>query len=270
MNAGARSGLWVLGWLAAMAAEAGCSRPIHVPMAPIGLSVSFEDTRAQGIYPTMLREVAASAQCQFDIHKVPRARLQSLFDAGQADLLIPASTTPARDAVGEFVPLIQVRASLLTLDADAPVPRSLAELLAQPDYKLVVVRGFSFGPAYDSTIATLRQRQRLVEEADPNGVARALRQGLAQATVMTASILVGTLVIEPELMPLLKRLRIEPLEELGWHASGLYLSRRGLSEADRRTLRQAFSQVARSGRIWQLFNELHPPGSLGVSIRPLP
>ncbi len=270
MNARVRSGLWLLGWLVAMTAEAGCSRPLNVPMAPIGLSVSFEDGRAQGIYPTLLREVAASAPCQFNIHKVPRARLQTMFDAGQADILMPASSNPARDAVGEFVPLIQVRASLLTLDADTPVPRSLAELLAQPDYKLVVVRGFSFGPAYDGAIATLRQRQRLVEEADPTGVARALRQGLAQASVMTASILVGTLVNEPELTPLLKRLRVEPLEELGWHASGLYLSRRGLVEADRRLLRQAFGQMARNGRVWQLFNEAHPAGSLGVSIRPLP
>lgn len=78
---------------------------------------------------------------------------------------------------------------------------------------------------------------------------------------MTASILVGTLVIEPELVPLLKRVRVEPLEELGWSVSGLYLSRRSLPEADRRTLRQAFAQVARSGRTWQLFTELHPPGS---------
>ena len=268
MNAKTRSGLWVLGWLVAVQAQASCTRPINVPMAPIGLSVSFEDGRAQGIYPTLLREVAASAQCQLDIHRVPRARLQTMFDAGQADMLIPASATPARDAMAEFVPLIQVRVSLLTLD-EGPVPRSLAELLAQPDYRLAVVRGFSFGAAYDSTIATLRQRQRLIEETDPVGVARALRQGLAQASVMAASILVGTMVIEPELTPLLKRLRVEPLEELGWSASGLYLSRRSLSEADRRTLRQAFSQVARSGRIWQLFNELHPPGSLGVSIRPL-
>jgi polar amino acid transport system substrate-binding protein len=269
MNAGLRSGLLLWSWLAAAAAQADCTRPINVPLASIGLSVSFEDGQAQGIYPTVLREVAASSRCQLEMHKVPRARLQSLFDAGQADMLIPASATPARDAVGEFVPLIQVRASLLTLNADAPVPRSLAELLAQPDYKLAVVRGFSFGAAYDSAIATLRQRQRLIEEADASGVARALRQGLAQATVMTASILVGTLVIEQDLTPLLKRLRIEPLEELGWHASGLYLSRRSLGEADRRTLRQSLSQAARSGRIWQLFNELHPPGSLGVSIRPL-
>jgi len=270
MNAKARSGWLICGWLVATAAHAGCSRPINVPMAPIGLSVSFDDGQAQGIYPTLLREVGASSQCKLDVQKVPRARQQSMFEGGQADMLVPASATPARDAVAEFVPLIQVRASLLTLDAETPVPRSLAELLALPNYKLAVVRGFSFGPAYDSAIAALRQRQRLVEEAEPSGVARALRQGLAQATVMTASILVGTLVLESEHAALLKRLRVEPLEELGWGTSGLYLSRRSLGEEDRRLLRQALSQAARGGRVWQLFNDLHPPGSLGNSIRPLP
>lgn len=269
MSALGRSGVWMLGLLAAAAAQAACTRVIDVPMASIGFSVRFEQGRAQGIYPTLLRELAAGTQCQLAMPQVPRARQQSMFDAGQADVLIPASATPARDANAEFVPLIQVRASLLTLDGEAAVPRSLAELLALPDYKLVVVRGFSFGAAYDAAIATLRQRQRLVEEADAAGVARALRLGLAPATVMTASILVGTLAMEPDLSPLLKRLRVEPLEELGWQASGLYLSRR-LGEPDRRLLRQAFGQAARTGRVWQLFNEHHPPGSLGSSIRPLP
>ena len=41
--------------------------------------------------------------------------------------------------LAEFVPLIQVRVSLLTLE-DGAVPRSLAELLARPDFKLAVVR----------------------------------------------------------------------------------------------------------------------------------
>ena len=87
MNAGARSGWWLLGWLLSTAAHAGCSRPINAPMAPIGLSVSFDEGRALGIYPTLLRELAATTQCQFEMHKVPRARLQSMFDAGQADLV---------------------------------------------------------------------------------------------------------------------------------------------------------------------------------------
>lgn len=263
---------WIVplaGLLLAASVQATCTRPIEVPMAPIGLSVGFDGERAAGIYPTLLRELASSARCEFVVRKVPRARLLRMFETGQADLLMPASASPARDADGEFVPLIQVRASLLTLAGDRPPPRSLAELLALPDYKLAVVRGFSFGSAYDNAISVMRSQKRLVEEADAAGVARALRMGMAHATVMTASIFIGTLVGEPELSPLVKQLKVEPLEELTWSESGIYLSRHSLREPDRRTLRAAFTQSARSGRVWQLFNDIHPPGSLGESIRPL-
>lgn len=270
MSAKVRSGGWAWALLAATTVHAGCSRPIQVPMSPVGLSVTFDGQRSGGNYPALLRELGPTIGCDFQIQRVPRARLQKMFASGEADLLMPASMSPSRDALGEFVPLIQVRAGLLTLSRDQPPPRSLAELIARPDYKVAVVRGFSFGASYDEAMATLRARQRLVEEADPAGVARALRLGLAQGSVMTASIFVGTLVQEPELAPLMKRLRVDPLAELGWSESGIYLSRSSLDDADRRTLRTAFTQAARSGRVWQLFNDAYPPGSLTGSIRPLP
>lgn len=256
--------------LAAGPAAARCSRPIDVPMAPIGLSVSFEGDRASGLYPALLREVAASSGCEFQIRQVPRARLQRMFDTGLADLLLPASASPAREPEGEFVPLIQVRTSLITHGRSGAVPRSMAELVAQRDFKLAVVRGFSFGSAYDEAVAALRAQKRLIEEVDVRGVARALRLGLAQGTVMTASIYVGTLVTETELTPLLKQTRTHALDELGWSDSGLYLSRRALGEADRRVLRQAFDQAAKAGRVWQLFTDGYPAGTLAGSIRPLP
>ena len=237
-------------------------------MAPVGLSVSFDGERSSGIYPTLLNELGAAIGCEFRIHRMPRARVQKMFESGQADVLVPASASPARDANGEFVPLVQVRASLITLSADK-VPRSLAELLALRHYKLAVVRGFTFGAAYDQAIATLRTQRRLVEEPDAAGVARALRQGLAQASVMTANIFIGTLTKEADFAPLIKQVRVEALEELGWSESGLYLSSHSLTDADRRTLRTALAQSARSGRVWQLFNDSYPPGSLTGSIRPL-
>jgi len=270
MNAKLRSGLWAALTLATAAtAEAACSRALEVPMAPIGLSVNFEGERGTGIYPTLLREVGATAGCEFQVQRVPRARLQKMFETGQADLLLPASAAPSRDQDGEFVPLIQVRASLLMLASERPAPRSLADLLAQPEFKLAVVRGFTYGTAYDGAVAALRSQKRLIEEPDASGVARALRRGLAHGSIMTASIFIGTLVKEADLAPLVKQVRMEALEELGWSESGVYLSRHSLGEADRRVLRQAFAQTAKSGRVWQLFNDSYPPGSLNGSIRPL-
>lgn len=239
-------------------------------MAPMGLSAAFDGERAHGLYPALIRELTAATDCQFRIHRVPRARLQKLFESGQADVLAPAAHAASRDAHGEFIPLVQVRASLLTTKSDQPPPRSLAELLARRGDKVAVVRGFTYGPAYDHALATLRTQQRLIEEPDPAGVARAMRQGLAQATVITAHILFGTLSQEADLAPLAKQLRVEPLLELGWVESGVYLSRHTLADADRRMLGAALRQAARAGRIWQLFNDTYPAGSLNGSVRPLP
>jgi polar amino acid transport system substrate-binding protein len=269
MNATVRSGGWAWGLLTAATAHAGCSRPIEVPMAPVGLSVTFDGERAGGLYPTLMRELGKAIDCQFQFQRVPRARLQKMFESGQADVMLPAAQAPSRDAHGEFVPIVQVRVSLVTLTRELPPPRSLAELLSKRSYKVAVVRGFTFGPAYDQALATLHAQHRLVEEPDSAGVARALRQGLAQVTIMTAHIFLGTLKQEPDLQPLVGQVLVEPLAELGWAESGLYLSRQ-LSDADRHTLRTAVRQAVRSGRVWQMLTDTYPAGSLNSSVRPLP
>lgn len=270
MNATKRSGWLALMLLTSPSAHAGCTRPLDAPMAPAGLSVMFDGERAGGLYPTLLRELGVTLDCEFLISRMPRARVQKLFESGQADLLTPASASPSRDADGEFVPLIQVRASLVTLSRVKQVPRSLAALLAQRNFKLAVVRGFTFGPAYDRALATLRAQHRLIEEPDPAGVGRALRQGLAEGAIMSANILLGTLAHEPDLAPLVPQARVQALDELRWADSGLYLSRHTLSEDERRMLRAALMQAARSGRVWRLFNDIYPPDSLTGSVRALP
>lgn len=271
MKALVRSGGWAGALLiAATAAHAGCSRPIDVPMSPMGPTIAFDGERASGLYPMLIRELGAATGCQFHIHRVPRARLQKMFESGQADLLAPAAHAVSRDGLGEFVPLVQVRASALTITRDRPPLQSLAELLARRTEKVAVVRGLSYGPAYDHALATLRAQQRLIEEPDPAGVARTLRQGLAQTTVMTAHLFFGTLGQEADLAPLARQLRVEPLAELGWTESGVYLSLNRLGEPDRRLLAGALRQSARSGRVWQLFGSHYPAGSLDGSVRPLP
>jgi polar amino acid transport system substrate-binding protein len=253
-----------------LAAVAACSRVIDVPLAPVGLSVAFDGMRAVGVYPDLLKELAASGGCRFNAYPVPRARLQKMFEGGQADLLLPATAVSTREAFGDFVPLLQVRPALMSIGRDAALPRSLAELLATPGLRLVVVRGFSFGEAYDGLLAQLRAQQRVVEETDAAGVAKALRMGLGEVSVMAPSIMIGALVQSPSTAAWLKELRLGFVEELGWNEIGVYLSRQSLAEADRQQLRQAFAHAGRTRRAYQLFIERHPPGSLGDSVRPLP
>ena len=66
------------------------------------------------------------------------------------------------------------------------------------DIKVALVRGYDYGPAYQEMVAELTRQGRLQLESDPMGVARLLKNGVVQATVMAPTILVGTLSAEDE------------------------------------------------------------------------
>jgi polar amino acid transport system substrate-binding protein len=61
---------------------------------------------------------------------------------------------------------------------------------------------------------------------------------------------------------------MEPVDELPWGDSGVYISRSSVSEADRLALTAALERAARSGQVWRAFQRFYPPGSLNESIRP--
>ncbi|MEO3690258.1 hypothetical protein ABDJ85_02200 [Roseateles sp. DJS-2-20] len=251
-------------------AGAACSRPISVPMAPTGLSVYFQGDQALGIYPSLLRDLSARLPCDFRMRQVPRARQQMLFESGQLDLFIPASEVPARAEFGEFIPLVQARIALVTLGEGRALPGSVPELLAAADLRVAVVRSYSYGPAYEALITTLRERRRLVEEADPASVARALQMGLAQVSLIHPLTLMGVMVTEPALAPLLRDVHTSNLPEFGWTTSGAYLSTRSLGEADRRLLKQALVEAARNQAVWRLVTQIAAVSPQHSGMRPLP
>lgn len=239
--------------------QASCSRAMQVSVAAIGLSVTHGEEGFGGVYPEILRSVQG---CNFVLSAVPRARQQALFESGRADLLVPASRSPQRDEWGHFVPLIQARAVLISLQGERAPLKSLREL------RVALVRGFDYGEAYQDLLRDLRAQDRLVLEADVLGVVRLLAAGMADLTVMAPSILIGAVTVDKRSSTLLERLRVEPVEELPWTDSGVYISRASVSEADRLALTMALERVARSGQVWRAFQRHYPPGSLTESIRP--
>lgn len=260
---------WSLaGVLAALAwgpAAAQCSRALQVPVAPLGLSVTVSDDGIGGVYPEILRGMAG---CEVVFTVVPRARQEAMFEAGRSDLLVPASKTPRRDEWGHFVPLIQARATLVSLAGERAPLRSLQELRERRELRVAVVRGFDYGEAYQALLTDLRAQGRLATEADATSVGRLLAAGMADLTIMAPSILIGALHGDARVRPLLERLRVEPVEELPWTDSGLYVSRSAVSEADRLALSAALDRSARGGAVWRAFLRHYPPGSLSESIRP--
>jgi len=259
----------LLGLVLAPLASAKCSRVIQVPVAPIGQSVQIDGTNISGIYPELLRGMADKEGCSFAFSEVPRARLELMFESGRADVLIPASKTPKRDASGSFVALVQSRPTLLSLQSSRPSIKSLLELQEHSKLKVALVRGFDYGPAYQELVNVLGKQGRLILDVDALSVARLLKAGTADATIMAPTILDGAMQDDERVRALRERLRIEPLEELPWGYSGVYLSHTALTAQDREVLKDALERVARSGEVWKAFLRYHSPAVLKGGIRPL-
>lgn len=258
-----------LGVLGASAAHAKCSRAIQVPVAPIGQSVVIDGESISGIYPELLRGLTDKDGCSFAFNEVPRARLGVLYETGRADLLIPASKTPKRDAFGTFVALVQNRPSLLSLSSSRSTIKTLRELQEDSTLKVALVRGFDYGPAYQDLVNSLAKQGRLILDVDALSVARLLKAGTAHATIMASTILAGAVQDDERVRDLLDRLRIEPLEELPWGTSGVYISNSSLTAQDRAALLGALERAARSGDVWKAFLRYYNPAILKGSIRPL-
>nr|WP_295074734.1 transporter substrate-binding domain-containing protein [uncultured Roseateles sp.] len=246
---------------------AACSRSIDVPVSTVGLSVTIEAGKVGGAYPSLLRELGLANGCQFDFRPVPRARLELMFGAGQADMIVPATRSERRDLLGEFVPLIQSRATAISLESERLAVHSLDDILQRKALRVVVVRGFDFGAEYRRFVEAIRAQGRLQQEADLAGLVRALQEGHADLTVLNATNLYG---LQPSgSKPLPAQWRVEPLNEMPWGEAGFYISNKSLPPADRQHLRQMLQDAARNGAVWKALSQVYPAATLEAGMRPL-
>jgi polar amino acid transport system substrate-binding protein len=250
----------------AVPALAGCSRPITAPVAASGLSIIIQEQQVSGIYPELLNELGVRAGCRFVYKPVPRARQEAMFETGMADMLFPAPRTARRDQYGTFIPIIQARATVISIDPKHEPIRSLAQLKGTT-LRVAVVRGFDYGEAYQQFLRDAGPGGRLFIEADAVAVARLLQAGFADVAVMTPTILAGAIVGDQRLNGMLERLRIEPVEELVWGDTGIYLSKAALNPVDRRVLEQRLGELARSPAVWASYKRYYPADILGASLR---
>lgn len=262
--------LALLALLALPAAQAGaqCSREIAVPVAPIGVSITVSGGEVAGIYPDLLRAAAQKAGCQLVFSGVPRARQEVLFEMGKADLLLPATRTAARDQVGTFIPLIGHRATLISVANGRPALTSAQDLLQRQELRVAVVRGFDYGEPYQALIKELARQGRLFQEVDTAAVARLMQSGAIDVTIMGPTTLAGAIMRDPRLAGMLDRLRVEPIPELPWSESGIYVSRRSLKPEDQAAMLDIMERVAKSNAVMEAFQRVHRPAILAESVRP--
>jgi len=250
------------------AAYGNCSRTMKVPLAVTGLSVIVSGEIISGVYPEILSDLTAKEKCNFELSIVPRARLEMMFENGHADILIPATRTARRDQLGYFIPLISNRAMLISVREQSIPVKNFKELLEQKAAKIAVVRGFDYGEKYQAFLKELQKRNRLRFEADPVSVARLLKSGAADYTLMAPSIFAGSVQIDERVTDLEDKLQYQPLQELNWGESGVYFSKKSLSTADVQELQEIFERAASDGLIWKGFQRYYKKEFLKDSIRP--
>lgn len=253
--------------LATSAAQAGCSRPMNVPVSATGLSVIIADNKITGIYPELLRALTKEG-CEFILVPVPRARQELLFETGKADLLVPAVKTPRRDEHGIFVPLTRSRATVISQDTRRPPFKSMYDLIERKDVRVVLVRGFDYGVAYQEMIEVLQRQNRLVLESDPLAVARVLKANPGEVTIMAPVILVGAMQNDARVSDMVDKLRFDPIAELPWGDNGLYISKNSLSQEDSATLLALLNRPTVASTLWKSFQTYYPASVLKESIRP--
>ncbi|MCH8617921.1 transporter substrate-binding domain-containing protein [Undibacterium sp. TS12] len=249
-------------------AQAACSRTVNAPVASLGFSVIVNGDNITGIYPEIFRSISSKDTCQFYFTPVPRARLELMFENGQADMLFPAIRTAKRDEHGAFVPLIYTRATLISIQSARPDIHNQQELFEQRNLKLAVVRGYDYGEAYQAILAEFNKQGRLIQEADAVSVARVLKSGFADLTIMAPYIFSGAVQGDARVVDLNDKLRFEALAEIPWSDSGVYLSKKSLSQEDRNTLQEMIERAARSGAVWKGFLRYYKPEVLKEGSRP--
>lgn len=251
-------------------ALAGCSRPINVPASAAGSSVTVKDGQVGGMFPEVLNLIGARAGCTFIFSVVPRVRIETMFANGQADMLLAATEVERRGQHGTFVPVFETRPSLMTMSGVAGAPmRSIADLLARRELRVVLVRGYDYGAAYRRMIATLEAQGRVYFQPDPQTATRMLSSSMADVTIMPAGVFLAGTREDSRTGDLAQRIRVEQLPELPWIRSGVYLSRTALAAADRALLERAIANAVKSGLWWQTMKRYYPGDVLTGSTRPI-
>ncbi len=164
--------------------------------------------------------------------------------------------------------MIQSRATVISIASDRPAITSAHDILLRKDLRLVLVRGFDFGPAYRSLVAEMTQQGRVMLEADVISVARMLKLSNNHISIMAPSIIVGAIKDDARVQDLKDKFRFEPIDELPWGEAGIYISNTSLDKADREYLLNALMRAAKSGVAWQSFKRYYSADLVKVSIGP--
>jgi polar amino acid transport system substrate-binding protein len=248
-------------------ALAFCPRPINTPLAPQGVGVVLKDGVATGVVPDLLRTLASVTGCEFKQPIVPVARQQSLFSDGDADMLVFATQTPERDQSGQFVPLFKYRAALVSVKAFERPVLSIGELMQRPELRVVLIRGFDYGPVYRQ-LKSPPMADRVAYANDIPDMLRRLQGGSADVSVLLPGSEYEAFRTDERLAPLKNKLVYSELGDMPWQDAGAYVSTKSLAKQDQAMLINGLRHMDIGRQALKAFGEVFPASLVKATIKP--
>jgi polar amino acid transport system substrate-binding protein len=253
--------------LVSLAASAGCSRPMQVPIGPSGMSVRINGDDVGGLVPDLLRRGGKLVGCEWIWTIAPRARVEAMFEAGQSDLMLAVTRTTRREELGHFIPMLSTRASVIHFGANLPTLRTLADIAARKELRVAALRGADYGEEFNALLDLLASEKRLIFESNPVAVARVIEAGRADLTITIPIAQYGPLNADPRFAYLVGKMRFIVLDDLTWSQTGLYISKASVNAADRAVLEKMFADMLKSGVMWNALKANYPLELLRESVR---
>jgi polar amino acid transport system substrate-binding protein len=240
-----------------------CSRVLTVAASPLGKSIVIsEKGEVSGVTVQVMERVAAEAGCQIQWVVVPRSRAFFQLGDGSIDLVTDAIRTPQRDEGARFVESGSTVPALVSLRSK-PAEAESIEALRSGSLRLIVIRGYDFGPGYRALLQDPAMANRITEASSPETAFKMLLNGRANAILTAPSTLIDTWEREGQNEPL----RIAEVRGMPALPFGLYMSD-WMEPQDRIAIERALLKVIRQGDVERMSASVYPP-ALREAMRPL-
>jgi polar amino acid transport system substrate-binding protein len=156
--------------------------PFQVAMYEHG-ALYFEGDSGQwmGIDKDVVDELARRTGCKLEQTLDSRVRIWAQLAAGTLDMTASGIPTPEREKLAHFLIYLSTRNYLLVERTLPAAARTLAGFLANPEYRVAVVKSFKHGAAYDAWLDQLREQNRVDEVGDQEAVFNLLINGRVHA-----------------------------------------------------------------------------------------
>ncbi|GJI87882.1 MULTISPECIES: substrate-binding periplasmic protein [Duganella] len=202
-----------------------------------------------GIDKDVVDELARRLGCTIEASVDSRVRIWAGLNAGTIDMSVSAIPLPEREKIGPIIPyMIGRNYVLLHKDLSARVT-SMESFLADPHYKIAVVKSYKHGKAYEAWLAQLRAQGRVFETADHLSMLRLFKLGRVQAVMATPTTWYP-LVKQEQLAGTYSVMDWRPKDNI---VSGLILSRRRIDEATAARFSQAVRAMRDDGTLRRIF-----------------